>query len=356
MSRHLILKLLAINALVIGFVIVIVWFSIDYLAAAYFSELMKIYNINPESSHAMFLSAAHRYLIWASLGAILLAGGLSFFLMRKVLAPLVRMIAITHRISSGDYTTRVPVTSRDEVGQLAAAFNRMGENLQQIEHLRKTMVVDVAHELRTPLTNIKGYLEALSDGVVPPNQATYSLLQEETERLVRLVEDILRLAKADAARKHLAKEPVSLAEAIARQMRPLALQFESKMIAVDNQVAGPDWQVQADPDMLAQILRNLLENACQHTPAGGFVRILAEPLDGQVKVICANTCVDVDHKDLAFIFERFYRAEKSRSRDHGGAGIGLAIVKELVEAHGGGISAELMKNEIRISFTLPAVR
>jgi two-component system sensor histidine kinase BaeS len=264
------------------------------------------------------------------------------------------MLAITKRISLGDYTTRVPVTSRDEVGQLATAFNRMGESLQQIEHLRKMMVVDVAHELRTPLTNIKGYLEALTDGVVPPNQATFALLQEETERLVRLVEDILRLAKADAARKHLVQRPVFLAEAIAKELRPLARQFESKAISVDNRMAGSDWTVQADPDMLAQILRNLLENASQHTPAGGFVRVSAEPFSDHLKVICANTRADIERKDLAFIFERFYRAEKSRSRDHGGAGIGLAIVKELVEAHGGSVSAELVNDEIRIAFTLPS--
>jgi signal transduction histidine kinase len=173
-TKSLLWKLLGINILTIGFVIVIMWLAIDYLAADYFMVLMKKYNISPTETHQMFLDAVHRYLIWASLGALVLVLILSFLLMKKVLGPLTRMTDITGKIASGDYSDKVSITSRDEVGQLAVAFNRMADSLQKIERLRKTMVIDVAHELRTPLTNIQGYLEALTDGVgghSPPSKS-----------------------------------------------------------------------------------------------------------------------------------------------------------------------------------------
>jgi two-component system sensor histidine kinase BaeS len=199
MTRTLLWKLLGINFLVIGSVIVIVWMAIDYLAAGYFMALMEKYNISPTSSQQMFVSAVHRYLIWASLAALFLAVVLSFLLMRKVLRPLRQMTTIAQKISTGDYSGQVPIVLGDEVGQLAASFNRMAESLRLIEGLRKTLMIDVAHELRTPLTNIRGYLEALTDGVAAPTKETFDLLQEETMRLTHLVEDVLRLAKADAA-------------------------------------------------------------------------------------------------------------------------------------------------------------
>ena len=353
MKRYLIWKLLGINVLIIIFVIVMVWFAIDYLAADYFSVLMKVYHINPESSHTMFLSAIHRYLIWTSLGGLILAAILSFYLMQRVLAPLTRMTALTRQISEGDYSTRVPVTSKDEVGQLARAFNHMGENLEKIEHLRKTMILDAAHELRTPLTNIKGYLEALTDRVIPPNPATFSLLQEETERLVRLVEAILRLARADAAHRHITLKKIILSDFINNEIRPLEPLFDSKSIRIENQIPKEMVSVWADPDMLAQIFRNLFENGWQHTPSGGIFKMFVKEHKKGLIVICANTCGAIDQKDLPFLFERFYRADRSRSRDQGGAGIGLAIVKELVQAHGGKVFAKLEDKVLQIGFTLP---
>ena len=203
MKRHLIVKLLAINLVVIGFVIVVVWLSINTLAAGYFVTLMEKYNISPEPAHAMFVSSIHRYLIWASLGAVVLSVVLSFLMMRKVLAPLTRMTAITKEIASGNFAVRVPTYSEDEVGQLARAFNQMAASLDQIQTLRRNLIIDVAHELRTPLTNIRGYLEALIDGVIPPSAETFGMLQEETLRLVSLTEDVLQLARADAARNDL---------------------------------------------------------------------------------------------------------------------------------------------------------
>jgi len=352
-TKSLLWKLLGINILIIGFVIIIVWLAVDTLAAGYFMTLMEKYNISPTSSHQMFVSSVHRYLIWASLAAILLAGVLSFLLMKRVLGPLTQMTNITQKIASGDYSGKVPITTRDEVGQLALAFNRMAESLQHIEQLRKTMTINVAHELRTPLTNMQGYIEALIDGVLTPSEETFQLLQEETMRLVHLVEDILRLAKADAAKADLHKIEIKLSGLIVQVLESFQLQFESKKISVETHFIGEINPLWADPDKLSQVIINLLQNAWQYTPSGGLVRIWTEHMPGQIKTVCANTGGELVEEDLPFIFERFYRGEKSRSREHGGAGIGLAIVKELIEAHNGHVGAEIFHNEIRIWFTLP---
>ncbi len=353
MRKTLLWKLLGINALIIGFVIVLVWMAIDHLAAGYFMTLMEKYNISPTASHQMFLTSVHRYLTWASLGALVLAVAFSFFLMRRVLGPLRQMTRMTQRISSGDYSGQVPFTSRDEVGQLASAFNRMSESLRRIEELRKTMVIDVAHELRTPLTNIRGYLEALTDGVVPPNRETFALLQEEAMRLVHLVEDLLRLARADAAVGHLQPAEVSLEDIVLVELEAFRPHFEDKKIRIETDFTKEGLRVQADHEKLSQVVVNLLQNAWQYTPEEGTLRISTDWDGREVKVIFANTGGELEAEDLPFIFERFYRGEKSRSREHGGAGIGLAIVKELVEAHKGHVGAEISRGEVRIWFSLP---
>ena len=196
----MLLKLLAINVPVVALVILVLWLVLDTLAADYFSVLMKEYRISPTDAHQMFIHSVHRYLLWTSSGALILGALLSFLLTQRVLRPLYQMIKTTRLIAEGDYTSRVSADSRDEIGELANAFNQMAASLHRVEQLRRDMVSNVAHELRTPLTNIRGYLEALQDGVVPPTQETFQLLQEETLRLISLVEDLLQLARADAAR------------------------------------------------------------------------------------------------------------------------------------------------------------
>ncbi len=352
--RHRLLwKLLAIHVLLIAFVILLVWLAVDYLAAGYLAALMKEYNVSPTTTHRMFIHAVHRYLIWASLAALGLAVTSSFLLLRKVLSPLTRMMDITKKIARGDYAAKVPIESRDEVGQLARAFNQMAESLGKVEQLRKTMVLDVAHELRTPLTNMKGYLEALLDGVLPPSRQNLELLQEETGRLVRLVEDLLRLAKADAARATLHKSPVPIRELIARELDSFLPRFQARQISVETRFHPAVDRIGGDSDKLAQVVGNLLENVWHYTPPGGTARVSTEPFGAGVKIVFSNPGSEISEKDLPFIFERFYRGEKSRSRDHGGAGIGLAIVKELVEAHDGQVGAEIAAGEIRIWFSLP---
>lgn len=344
---------MGINILVIGVVILIVWLAIDYLASDYFMTLMDEYNISPSSVNRMFLEATHRSLIWASLATLALAVFLSFLLTRKVLNPLSQMTGITRKIASGDYSARVQISTNDETGQLASAFNQMAESLQRIEQLRKTMVIDVAHELRTPLTNIRGYLEALSDGVVAPSKETMESLQEETVRLAQLVEDLLQLAHAEGSRGSLRRKPTDLLELGSRSLELFRHKFAEKGIQIENKFPDGNYEVLVDPEKIAQVFRNLLHNAWQYTPSGGKVRIYGERSTACIKWIIANTGFGITNEDLPFIFERFYRGEKSRSRQHGGAGIGLAIVKELVEAHGGQVSAESSPTETRIGFTLP---
>jgi signal transduction histidine kinase len=215
------------------------------------------------------------------------------------------------------------------------------------------MMINVAHELRTPLTNMQGYLEALIDGVVTPSKEAFELLHEETMRLVHLVEDILRLARADAARVDLLKIEIRMADLIAQLLDSFRHQFMTKNIGVKTEFLEGNGRLHADPDKLSRVVHNLLQNAWQYTPSGGTFRIAMESLSGEIKVVFANTGGELDEKDLPFIFERFYRGEKSRSREHGGAGIGLAIVKELIEAHNGHVGAEIAHDEIRIWFTLP---
>ena len=354
MRQSLLWKLLGVNVLVIIFVISVVWLAINYLAAGYFMILMEKYHIAPAASHQMFVHAVHRYLIWASVAAFVFALGLSAVLMRRLLGPLTKMIGTAQRIAEGDYTGKVPVVSRDEVGRLSEAFNRMSASLLHTEQLRKKMVIDVAHELRTPLTNIKGYLEALADNVLTPSRETLLLLQEETLRLTNLVEDIMRLARADAARADLHRVEIEAYSAITQLLEPFRPQLDAKRIEANVVPLQRDIRLPADPEKLSQVVTNLLQNAFQYTPPGSRLKISIERTPDEVRFVFANTLGELEDKELPFIFERFYRGEKSRSREYGGAGIGLAIVKELIEAHGGHVGAELSQGYVRIWFSLPA--
>jgi len=173
-------------------------------------------------------------------------------------------------------------------------------------------------------------------------------------RLIHLLEDVLRLAKADAARTDLHKKEVRIKDLILQELNIFRPQFDSRTIRIETQFGKGADRVLADPDKITQVVTNLLQNACQYTPTGGFVRIYTEQASGEIKVVFANTGGELSQNDLPFIFERFYRGEKSRSREHGGAGIGLAIVKELIEAHEGHVGAEISDNETRIWFSVPA--
>ncbi len=356
MRRYLIFKLLAINLLVIAFVVVVIWVSINTLSVSYFMTLMEKYHISPGPAHQMFVGSIHRYLIWASLGAAALAVLLSFIMTRKVLSPLTRMTSVTKDIAAGSFTARVPVTTKDEVGQLALAFNRMAESLDKLENLRRSLMIDVAHELRTPLTNIRGYLEALHDGVLPASEKNVALLQDETMRLVQLVEDVLQLARADAARDRLVLAPTDIGQIIRSVSETVFSGLAvAKKLTVNMDLGNEPLVVSADEKQVNRVVRNIIDNAVRYAPENGEVAIGLISEKDNIRATFTNAAGDLNPADLPFLFERFYRGEKSRSREHGGAGIGLSVVKELVEAHGGTVGASLDNNKISIWFELPTL-
>ena len=251
----------------------VVWHAIDRSAADYYRALAERYQIAPVESHQMFLADIHRDLIWGALAALALTLLLTYLLTRWVLHPLFQITAITRKVADGNYSERVNVVSRYEVGRLADAFNHMADNLEKIEKLRKNMVADIAHELRTPLTNLRGYLEGLSDSVIPPSRETFGMLEQEVLRLVSLVEDLQQLARADAAKAFLDRQELSLHELLCQIMDLYRPNFQEKEIEVFWGLQPDSEMVTGDRDKLLQAIRNLADNAWKYTPRRGTVTI-----------------------------------------------------------------------------------
>jgi signal transduction histidine kinase len=353
MTQRLLWKLLFNVISVIILTILVVWLAIDKLAATYFMRLMENYSIAPHDSHQMFIQAVHHYLIWAALAALGFALLLSYLMTRRVLRPLTQMTRISQELSQGIYSNRVEVVSNDEVGQLGSAFNLMADNLEKLEGLRKRMVADIAHELRTPLTNLRGYFEGLGDAIIPPSQATFKMLETETLRLVDLVETLQQLSKAEAAEAFLQRQDINLSLFFDQLLMLFALRFQGKQIDITVTVEPKDLVIVADQDKLLQVFRNLLENALGHTPDHGWIRIAAQRTPERIDIQVTNSGSSIATEDLPFIFERFFRADPSRSRQQGGAGIGLAIVKQVIEAHGGRVAAKSQEGWTCFTVTLP---
>ena len=353
MKNRLVWKLLLTNIVpVIVVVILVIWLAIDKLAATYFMDLMEKYAISPTEIHAMFLRSIHHYLLWASMVAVMVAFLLSFLLTRRVLRPLSAMTDITVKYAAGDFSSRVNVETGDEVGELGRAFNRMADSLEQVEQLRKNMVADVAHELRTPLTNLCGYFEAFNDQVLPPTPETLQMLHQESLHLMHLVDGLQQLAKADAAKVVLQRTSISLQEEISQVLKLYEHRFLEKGIEVEFD-CQPGKSIVADRDKLLQVLRNLIDNCWAHTPAKGWVRVTVSEVEEGMKITCSNSGPGVSNEDLPYIFERFFRTDRSRTRKRGGFGIGLSIARQLVEAHGGRIGAESDDESTTVWFVLP---
>jgi two-component system, OmpR family, sensor histidine kinase BaeS len=347
---RLIWKLVLINALSLGVVLLLIAVSIHWLAATYFMTLMERYDVPIADIQGMFLQAVDRYLLLASFIGFAIALGMSLWLNYRLVFPITQIVESANRISQGDFSMQVEVHGCGEIDELCMAFNRMANELKGAEQLRKDFIVDVAHELRTPLTNMRGYLEGLRDNVFKPDTAVIGSILEETMRLAHLVEDLLQLARADVAKSHLNMVTFDLSELIHQAIDRFRHRFEQKGLQLSNRAIEPTTVV-ADPDRITQVITNLFENALRYTPVGGVVEIATNIEGHRLRMSISNDCEEIP-ANTSRLFERFQRGDTSRSRQYGGAGLGLAIVRELIMAHGGKVGNQFDNKKATFWFEL----
>lgn len=302
----------------------------------------------------VFLTSISRSLWLAAVIAIGLSLFLSYLLSIYISTPVRSLISATKKVSSGEFSHRVSVKGSDEMVELGRAFNQLSENLEQNERLRQQLVADVAHELRTPLATIQGYLEAMREGVIKPTPDKLGLVHEETALLARLIDDLRDLSQAEAGQLNIRKKPTDLSRLIKGAISIFQSLLEEKKIGLISQVSTKLPRVNVDKDRISQILRNLISNAINHTPAGGKITISAVQRPEEIEIRVSDTGQGIKAEDIPYVFERFYRGEKSRARASGGAGIGLTIAKRLIETHGGKIWVESAPGQgTEVYFTLP---
>ncbi|MCF6277501.1 MAG: ATP-binding protein [Anaerolineales bacterium] len=297
-------------------------------------------SLSPNSVSNNFVRTLNASVWQASLITTLFAVLIGSMLFRQIIAPVRAVTDAARKIAAGNLEQRVLVDRNDEVGQMAQTFNQMADALEHDRQLRRNMTADIAHELRTPLSVIQGNLEAMLDDVLPMNAEEISSLHEETVLLTRLVADLHLLSLADAGQLHLNLNELDLAallKQIAASLRPMADSLHVEIV-MDFPKTCPILRL--DSDRTSQIIHNLLSNALRYTPAGGTITMRIRLTAQSVLVDISDTGAGIPEDALAHIFDRFYRAEKSRNRASGGSGIGLAIVKQLMQAQGGDVSVK----------------
>jgi two-component system, OmpR family, sensor histidine kinase BaeS len=293
-------------------------------------------------------------LIGAAIGVVV--GSLAaWWLVRRVLRPLERLTSAAQALGAGDLAARVAEPPDPELRRLAAAFNQMAATLERVEDLRRMLVKDVAHELRTPLTSLRGFTEAIADGVVEPTPETFRNVQEEIERLTRLVEGLDQLVRGEGEVRQRARAEVDLAALVARALDLAAPELSSRGIRVDIESAGAPMRLLAVPDEIGQVVTNLVQNAARYTDDGGSITVRLAAEGEWVRCSVENTGSPIPPDELPLIWERLYRVDRSRARTSGGAGIGLAIVRQIVEGHGGSVGASSGDGRTRVWFRLPKV-
>jgi signal transduction histidine kinase len=317
------------------------------------------------TSSLMFISSHDLALL---VGLITFAFGISVFVSMAssgpVVAGIVELTQGVRRLSEGDMDARVPVRSNDEVGQLATAFNGMTQRLREsvdrqegIEQARRELIVAVSHDLRTPLASIRAMVESLSDGVVTDEPTVARYLQRtvsEVESLGQLINDLFEVSQLDSGLLELHVESASLDDVISDTLEGMAAQAGEKRLSLDGAVTGGPFQVQMDTRRVQRALANLVQNAIRHTPADGSINITASGDGAEVRVAVSDNGEGIADHDMARLFDRAYRSEVSRTRASGGAGLGLAIAKGIVEAHGGRIWVDSVFGQgSTFAFTLP---
>jgi signal transduction histidine kinase len=296
------------------------------------------------------------FLIGAFL-AVIVAFLITLFLSRRILSPIKELRSAAQLLGKGDFSQRVDIRDRSEIGELASTFNSMADNLQRDEQLRQHMVSDIAHELRSPLTNVRGYLEAINDGVMQADKETISSIYGETILLSRLINDLQELSLAEAGELKLFLQPEDVAELVRLSITAVQAKASEKDIDLSHDIPADLPRVNIDFLRIKQVLLNLLENALAHTPAGGRINIAAKSDHGFIEISVSDSGEGIPADEINNIFERFHRVDKSRSRSTGGSGLGLTISRYIIEEHKGKIWARSESGKGScFTFTLPVAQ
>jgi len=283
--------------------------------------------------------------------ALVLGGILAYTLTRS----LRELTAATQALARGELGHQVKVRSQDELGALARSFNQMSSELQRSNDLRRRMTADIAHDLRTPLSVILGYAEALSDSKLVASPEIFDVMHTEAQHLSRLIDDLKMLSLVDAGELPLTRQPMAPGELLRRTAIAHQVQADNKGISIKVEAAPDMLLIEVDVERMAQVLGNLMSNALRYTPSGGEINLSVHKQNDTVIMRIADNGKGIAEEDLPYIFERSFRGDKARDLQNGETGLGLAIAKSLVEAHGGTISvASALGGGTTFIISLPA--
>jgi signal transduction histidine kinase len=331
---------------------VIVWSVLRFSADQVMHLLMAGTGSEPEARD-MFDMYVVRVMLIGAVAGVVLGGLLAWWLVRRLMRPLEQLTGASESIAVGDLAARVAEPPDPELRRLAQSFNRMAATLEQAEGLRRALVEDVAHELRTPLTSLRGYTEALADGVVEPTPEMLSTVHTEIERLTRLVEQLDQLARGGMAERGPLREPLNLGAIVRGTLELAGPDLAAREITLRFDPPDELPVVRGDPDGIGQVVTNLVHNAVRYTDDGGRITVRLEVAGDSLRCAIENSGVEIPAMELDLIWERFHRVDRSRTRASGGAGIGLAIVRQIVEAHGGQVGASSADHLTEVWFSLP---
>jgi signal transduction histidine kinase len=296
-------------------------------------------------------------ILLASVGSILLAMGFTFIVSRKLTNPLLEIEKATRKIAKGNFSTRLEVGSQDEIGNLVIAINDMAKELHRIQTTRSEFFANISHELRTPITYLEGYARVIREGRYPTEDEKNEyllLIEQEAKRMMKLVEDLFELSKMEEGKIELQLEEVTLNKALEQAVSKVKISAQDKGLDVILRVEEKQLNIIADKVRLEQVLLNLLENAIRYTD-DGVIQLTCWEDGSEVRIAIQDTGIGIPEEEIPYLFERFYRVEKSRSRKYGGTGLGLSIVKQLVELQYGSIKVESKVGEgteFQVSFQI----
>jgi signal transduction histidine kinase len=309
----------------------------------------------PSPREQEFIRQANTALLYASLGALVLSVVLGLIFTQSLLKPLSTLNQAIKKMQEGEWGQEITPTSDDELGQVIRTFNQMSQAVAEAKTRREQLTADIAHELRSPLTVVNGYLEALQDGSLAPTTERINTIRQEVEQMNRLVSDLRTLALADAGQLSIIKAPVEIGEIFKRLENAYSLRARAKGIALKSEIQSPDRVIQVDEGRMIQALGNLVSNALRHTAEDGQIILSADRSQETVQISVRDTGSGIQEKDLPYLFERFYRADSSRYTTDGETGLGLSIVKAIIEAHGGEIQVQSQVGEgTTFTILLPA--